>query len=160
MVSVSEDIENIKEIVDNSNVFKEVFGKNQTICNVKYEQMFLWKVEFKTFIENSETNSSSEDKYYYWFGYDGLRKVIAINPLGYLELEQRIIYLNRHFLIENKSFMSDNGFLNLMKSIKGKYIPEILYNNMKVILKKYCNRKRFLRLHSSCYYPELTNHEM
>ena len=68
----------------NLKFFKEDLGKNKTIDNVIQDGILLCKVELETTIENSETTSSSENKYYYWFSYDGVNKIISMNPLEHL----------------------------------------------------------------------------
>ena len=90
----------------------------------------LWKDELETIIETNEITSSSE-KSYYWFRYDGINKIISMNPYDHLESEEMRRDENRHFIIENKECLCDHGSLHPMKAIKGKYIAEILYNQMK-----------------------------
>ena len=46
--------------------------------------ILLWMDELKTVTENNETTSLSDNKYYYWFRYDGLNQVISMKPLDYL----------------------------------------------------------------------------
>ena len=65
-------------------MFQRRTWKNKTIDNVIQDGIFLCKVELGTTIENSETTSSSENKYYYWFSYDGVNKIISMTPLEHL----------------------------------------------------------------------------
>ena len=44
-----------------------------------------WKDESETFIENINTTTSSDNKYYYWFRYDVIKQIIKMNPLVHLE---------------------------------------------------------------------------
>ena len=100
------------------------------------EGILLWKDEWETVIENSEPNPSGENKSDYWFSYDELKKIISMNIMDHLESEQRRIYENIQFLIDNKKCLCDHGFLHTMKERKGKYTPENLYNHMKEIFRK------------------------
>ena len=52
--SVSQDFENIKEIIECFNYFKKEFGKNKTICNMIQEGISLWNDKLEPVIENSE----------------------------------------------------------------------------------------------------------
>ena len=54
----SDDIENIKEIIEDLNTFEEYCGKY--LSNDTQEVFFLWKDELKTIIEKSETTYLSE----------------------------------------------------------------------------------------------------
>ena len=46
--------------------------------------ILLWMDELKTVTENNETTSLSDNKYYYWFRYDRIKKIIPMNPLEIL----------------------------------------------------------------------------
>ena len=61
---VSKDIENIKERIAGFKVFKEEFGKNETIFTVIRNEILLWKDKLETAIENNGKTSSIEKSYY------------------------------------------------------------------------------------------------
>ena len=86
--SVSEDIEKIKEIIEDFNVFKEEFVINQTICNVIQKSIFLWKDYLETVIENNENLYSIETNSYYWLSFDGLKFFFSMNPYDHIESEK------------------------------------------------------------------------
>ena len=59
-----------------------------------------------------------------------------MNSYDHLESEQARIEKKRHFIIDNKQCLCENGGLHPMIARKGKYIPENVYNNMKKIIKQ------------------------
>ena len=54
-----------------------------------------------------------------------------MNPHENLELEQKIIDKNKHFIVYNKQCLCDHGGFHPMIEIKGKYIPGNVYNRIK-----------------------------
>ena len=59
--SVSDEIENIKEIIEYFDIFKEEVRKNQAICNDTQEWILLCKDELETEIENIQTSSPRKE---------------------------------------------------------------------------------------------------
>ena len=105
------------------------------------------RMNWKLFIENNERTYSIENKYYYWFSYNGTKEIISMNPFGHLELEKTRRDENRHFIIDNKECLCYHGFLHPIKSRNDKCTPGNLYNQIKKILIKKWNRNRLLGLY-------------
>ena len=42
------------------------------------------------------------EQVYYWFRYNGIKKIVSMNSIDQLELEQRRQNENRHYIIDNK----------------------------------------------------------
>ena len=59
--------------------------------------MINWKLSLKKVKQNFQAR-----KYLYWFSYDGISKIISINPLDHLEYEQRRRDENVQYLVGNK----------------------------------------------------------
>ena len=133
--------------------------KNETICNVIQDEISFWKDELETVIENVERTCSSEDRSYYWLSYDGIKKIISLNPYKNLESEQMRRDKKKN-IIDSTQCLCDHGCLHLMKLRNSNYIRGNLYNQMKEILIKDWNSKRFLGLHSSEDIPDLTNYDI
>ena len=64
------------------------------------------------------------------------------------------------YLFENSLFLCYHDFLYPMKERKGKYIPGNLCNQIKGVLIKYWNRKRFMVLHACEDISDLTYYEI
>ena len=83
--SVSKYMEHIKERISDFGAFKEEARMIKITCSTIQTSISLRKEYLETVIENNERLCSSESKYYYWLSFDGLKPIISINPVEYLE---------------------------------------------------------------------------
>ena len=87
MISISKEIEHIKERIDSLHSSKNILEEIK-LCATIFILAFhcgrrIWKLLFKI-----KKNCLSEEKYYYWLSHYGLKKVISMNPYDHLESEQ------------------------------------------------------------------------
>ena len=81
-------MEYIKERIYDFGAFKEEVGTNKIICSKIQTSISLWKEDLETVIENNERLCSIEKNCYYWLIFDGIRKIILMNPYEHLESEK------------------------------------------------------------------------
>ena len=89
--------------------------------------------------------------------YDGLKKIISIDPYDHLDSEKNRRYKNRQFIFYNKECLCDHDLLHPTKTRKGKYIQIKFYNKIKQLWIRDWNRKRILGLSLSEDIPDSTN---
>ena len=59
----------------------------------------MWEDELENVTENNEKTLFKWKKTYYWLSYDGLSKIISMNPYDSLESEYIRKYEKRNFLL-------------------------------------------------------------
>ena len=64
---------------------------NEIICNNIQTSISLWKEDLETVIENNQNLCSSETNSYYWLRFDGLKRIISMNPYDHLQSEKTIL---------------------------------------------------------------------
>ena len=64
------------------------------------------------------------------------------------------------FILNHKYLFFPNGNIHHLKSTLRKYIPVTVYNELKKILKKYCDRKNYYALNMNNEHPDITNFEI
>ena len=61
---------------------------------------------------------------------DGLKKLISLNPIDHLKLEQKRRIQKNMFIVNNKYYVCPHGHLHPLKEIFGKNILAAVYNGL------------------------------
>ena len=83
-----------------------------------------------------------------------------MNPYDKFRIITRNNIKKETFLNDNKKCLYDHGVLHIMISIKVKYIPGNVYNQIKEMLTKHWKAKSLLGLYSSKNITSFTNHQI
>ena len=124
-------MEHIKERIADFGDFKEEVRMNKITCNTIQTSISLWREYLETLILNIDRLCSSETNSYYWLSFDGIKSIISMNPVKYLESGKTRIDNKRQSLIDNRQNLCENGGLHPMISRKEKYIAGKLYSSIK-----------------------------